>query len=305
MNNKKLIFPAGKIEESLIKRVNSELSQYLKKNKNLGAFERHKPHLLIPSIYDLSMNQSIISSVKKFLNDEVFLWYSVLFVKTKLSEGFIPWHYDDYFWSIKGTNGCTAWIALSDVKNDMGPMEFTLDKTENSKHFVDNDPNNILSRGNVSDYSPNKKTRKYIATLNKGEFSLHSNNIWHRSGPNKSKKDRLAIAFRFITQDAKPNSFKLLKRGVVGKNFNQKYFFLEQKPKNILLPLKSNQHRKSVLLSILISIFGDNKRNISLKILDALKVILSRKGLNYFYSVFNLILRKKTSNNIASNINDG
>ncbi len=303
--NEKLFFPAGKIQNSLLSIVNEELQEYLKLCKNLGAIERHKPHLLIPSVYELSESKDILSSVEKFLDDNVLLWYSVLFVKPKTSEGYIPWHYDDYFWSINGTNGCTVWIALNDIDKSMGPMEFTLDDTKNSKHFVENNPNNILSRGNASNYSPSLSTKKYIATLNKGEFSIHSNDIWHRSGPNLSSKDRLAIALRYITRDAKPNSFKLLKRGVVSKELNTKYFFTEQKPKRVLSPLKCNQHIYSVLFSVLISLFGDDKRKLRTQIYDCLKVVFSRKGLECCLSLFNFFKRKKSLSNLTSKINNG
>lgn len=278
--NKKLIYPAGKIKKSTILNVYEEIKYFIKLNKNFGPFERHKPHLLLPSVYDLSKNEIILKNVKSFLGKDFFLWYSVFFLKSKSSEQYIPWHYDDYFWSILGQNGCTVWVAIDDVDEEMGPMEFCFDPIGDFTHQVETNSNNILSRGNTSNFNPKKETEVLKVCLKQGEFSIHSNKVWHRSGTNKSNKDRIAIAFRYITIDAYPTRLKFIKRGAIGTNFNKKYFSDDQRPNKIYKPLRKRSHLYSIFISLIITAFGDDKRNLFLQIRDLLSFIFSMKCIN-------------------------
>lgn len=301
-SNEKLIFPGGKIQRNIIQNVHDEIKAFTLLNKNLGPFERHKPHLLIPSIYDLSKDKIIIDSVKEFLGRNAFMWYSVFFMKSKSSEDYIPWHYDDYFWSITGENGCTVWLAIDDVTEEMGPMEFCLDPISNFSHQTETNVNNMLSRGNASDFIPKKSSEIKKVCLKKGEFSIHSNKVWHRSGSNKSNKDRVAVALRFITTDAFPTKMKYIRRGAVGDNFNKKYFYSEKRPIKLSRPLKKANHIYSVFISLFISAFGDDKRNLITQVNDLIKFIFSKKGFKILLGGFMSLLK---NNNIAKKINDG
>ena len=299
--NNKLIFPAGKISSKTLKVIERELKEYVQINKRLGPFERHKPHLLIPSIYNLSSNQEVLNKVRAYLKKDFFMWYSVFFMKSQSSEDYIPWHYDDYFWSITGNNGCTLWLAISDVTEDMGPMEFCLDPIGDFTHQTETNENNMLSRGNVSNFSPSKNSIIEKVYLNKGEFSIHSNKVWHRSGANKSQKDRVAIALRFITNDAHPTRLSFIKRGAVGRNFEKKFFYLEKKPSKVSKPLKTISHLNSIIIALFISAFGDKKRSLLRQITDTIRFIFSYKGLKLLLGIF-ISNNKK---NGVSKINDG
>lgn len=300
--HKKLIFPGGKIQENIIKSVYDEIKLFVSLNENLGPFERHKPHLLIPSIYDLSINKEILKRVHHFLGKDAFLWYSVFFLKSKCSEEYIPWHYDDYFWSITGENGCTVWLAIDDVTDEMGPMEFCFDPISSFTHQTETNVNNMLSRGNTSDFAPKKDSDIKKVCLKKGEFSIHSNKVWHRSGANKSNKDRVAVALRYITIDAFPTKLKYIRRGAVGDNFNKKFFYSEKRPIKLSKPLKKANHIYSIFISLFISAFGDDKRNLITQFNDLMKFTFSKKGLLILFGGLKSFLK---NNNISKKINDG
>jgi hypothetical protein len=275
IKNNFLHAPAGKISEQSLKNIRDDLNNYLKFKNSLTPEGRHKIHLLIPSIYDLSTDKEIIKNVESFTGSQSVLWYSVLFHKKKQSKLYIPWHYDDYFWNIEG-EGCTVWVAVNDVDLDMGPMEFAFEKNvKEITHRVNNDPNNILSRGNIASYEPSFDTQIEKVPLNSGEYSIHSNKVMHRSGINTSEKDRLAFALRYISINSKSRSFRFLKRGAV-TNYDIKKndcFYIEKKPKKILKPFRSPDHLRSVFFSILVTFFGDTKRKLPIKIFDFLKFI--------------------------------
>ena len=277
IKNNFLFSPAGKIETKELNQINNDIDDFIKLTKNIGPFDRHKIHLLVPSIYELANNKNILDNVENFMNTKCLMWYSVFFNKEKKTNLHIPWHYDDYFWNLKG-KGCTVWVALNDITSEMGPMEFAFDENiKNLKHDVNQDPNNILVRGNTSNYSPGKNIKTEIVTLNAGEYSIHSNSVMHRSGINNTNVDRRAFALRYIETEAKPLSFKFLKRGVVSKYNLSSYFFLEKKPNKIYKSLSTKEHFLSVIQSSIITFFGDQKRSVSKKIIDMFKFIFSKK----------------------------
>lgn len=285
IKNKFLFSPAGKIEKKELSQINNDIDNFIKLTNSIGPFDRHKIHLLIPSIYELANNKNILNNVENFVNAKCLMWYSVLFNKEKKTNLHIPWHYDDYFWSLKG-RGCTVWVALNNITREMGPMEFAFDENiKNLKHDVNQDPNNILVRGNTSDYSPGANIQTEIVTLDAGEYSIHSNNVMHRSGVNKTAIDRRAFALRYIEIEAKPISFKFFKRGVVSKYELPSQFFLEKKPNKIYKSLTNKEHFFSVIKSSIITFFGDQKRTISKKFIDFIKFIFSKK----IFKIFKII----------------
>lgn len=285
-NSNLLKFPAGKLEKDVINKIRDEIDKFSKLNDINNPFARHKPHLNIPSIYEISTNKQIINNVNSFVGTECVLWYSVLFNKEKNTKNYIPWHYDDYFWNLKG-RGCTVWIAVEDVKLNMGPMEFAIDyDIENLHHGINSDPNNILLRGNIANYEPKKNIEVVKVPLMKGEYSIHSNKVMHRSGVNDSSKDRMAFALRYISYEAIPESFAFIKRGAVSKKNLKNIFFLEEKPKKITKILRNKHHIISIATSLILTFFGDRKRNIFKKIFDLFKFIFSKK-------IFYILFKKK------------
>jgi len=278
MHNSELLkFPAGKIEDEKINLIKNEIYLFSKMNDINKPLARHKPHLLLPSIYDISLDKEINEKVEIFCGVECMLWYSVLFNKKRNTQNYIPWHYDDYFWNLKG-KGCTVWIAVEDVQLDMGPMEFAIDHNlDNFKHVISNDNNNILLRGNYANYQPAKNIEIVKVILKKGEYSIHSNKVMHRSGINLSTKDRMAFALRFISINSYPESFRYLKRGVVSKYKLSKYYFSEKKPKKVSKIFSNKFYIISILSSFLLTFFGDKKRNAIEKFIEFLKFIFSRK----------------------------
>lgn len=285
IKNNFLFSPAGKIEKKELNQINNDIDNFIELTNNIGPFDRHKIHLLIPSIYELANNKNILDNVENFVNAKCLMWYSVLFNKEKKTNLHIPWHYDDYFWNLKG-KGCTVWVALNNITREMGPMEFAFDENiKNLKHDVNQDPNNILVRGNTSDYSPGANIQTETVTLDAGEYSIHSNNVMHRSGVNKTAVDRRAFALRYIEIEAKPLSFKFFKRGVVSEYKLPSQFFLEKKPNKIYKSLSNKEHFFSVIQSSIITFFGDQKRSISKKFIDFLKFIFSKK----IFKIFKII----------------
>ncbi|MBV8060709.1 MAG: phytanoyl-CoA dioxygenase family protein [Alphaproteobacteria bacterium] len=266
-------FPAGQVGADARYQAETEVRDYLARVPSLDSLARHKPHLLLPSLYRLSQSEEILKGVRDFLGtDAFFLWYSVLFVKQKQTEGYIPWHYDDYFWGLQAENGCTAWVALNDVTIENGAMEFANEEPDAASMFVQYQQQNMLVRGNNSTFEPAPDEEIKIIALKAGEYSVHSNKAWHRSGPNRSAQDRLAVAFRFVTADAQPETFRWIKRGGVPRAGRAlpPAFYAEQCPPRALLPGQSWQQKKSMLIAAFLTCFGDTHRTFWQKLGDFL-----------------------------------
>ena len=288
----------GNIESFQIDNCLEEIN-YLLKQQKLSAVTRHKPHLLLPAAYKLGNSYTILKGVEKFLGTDHFVgWYSVLFIKKANTPGYIPWHYDDFFWGYEGNPiGCTAWVALGDVNIDNGAMEFVTNREASyQKHFVSRDSNNLLVRGNNSNFEPAIDDKTCYVELPKGGFSIHSNKAWHRSGPNQKSQDRLAIAFRYIDEKALPAKFKFLKRGIfyARPDINLIQFKKEIAPSKVLLPKNSKQHIYSVRLAALNTFFGDSHRSLGKQILDLIFSIRNK----YLLATAKEVLGYKRSNDI-------
>ena len=288
----KLVLPAGTADQIMVNQALQDVKKYVTKHPNMSAFTRHKPHLLMPSIYDLVFDQSIQNAVGEFIGEPFFMWFSVLFLKMKNSKGFVPWHYDEYFWATKSTKGCTVWVALDDVEKDMGPMIFCDQPISDFVHGVEMSRNNILARGNFSTFTPPKDANIYDACLKKGQFSIHATDIWHSSRPNQSNKDRYGIAFRFISRDAEPKKFRFLKRGAVGELSGSKYYYSEARPASGIVLSTSWQHWRSIRLAFLLQVFGDDKRSIRTQITNLLSFIFSKKGYDFLISLGRFATRR-------------
>ena len=305
-------FPAGKVDGNVLKSARDEVAQFVEKNSPLGSLERHKPHLLLPAVYDLGHSPAILDAVRAFLGtDDFFQWYSVLFVKEKNTAGYIPWHYDDYFWGFDATDGCTAWVALEDVTVENGAMEFAPGTPDAARLYVQFEGNNLLVRGNNSTFEPKPNDEIKHIILKGGEFSIHSNKAWHRSGPNNSPKHRLAVAFRFITTDAVPKNFKMLKRGGVPREGRviPNAFYVELRPARECPVGQSWQHKKSILISTFLTSFGDANRSLFQQVKDFFAMMMTARFFILFGSIASAIFgkdKKRTSKPSAFNkINDG
>jgi ectoine hydroxylase-related dioxygenase (phytanoyl-CoA dioxygenase family) len=101
-------------------------------------------------------------------------------------------------------NEITAWLALSEVNVESGCMRF-LPGSHHQKllpHRDTFDANNLLSRGQEVAAQVDEKEAVDVV-LRPGQLSLHHGRIFHASGPNRSERERIGLAFRFLTPAVK------------------------------------------------------------------------------------------------------
>lgn len=121
----------------------------------------------------------------------------------------IGWHQDRHYWKSweEGSELFTAWVALTDVRADCGPMVFVRGShqwgyvPDLSDFFGKEDQvalrNHIQSMGHPD-------WEECAAILPPGGVSFHHNLTYHGSGPNLSGQPRRSFAIHMRTEKSRP-----------------------------------------------------------------------------------------------------
>jgi ectoine hydroxylase-related dioxygenase (phytanoyl-CoA dioxygenase family) len=170
-------------------------------SRAVQAFLRHKP---------LGELVAAVTGARR-----VQVWWVQLLYKppTPPAQGFtntaVGWHQDLQYWSKWEDESelITAWVALSDVTADSGPMRFARGSHRwgflNQGDFFGQDNQSLRSRirpplGEAWDEVP--------ALLPAGGVSLHPKLTFHASDPNVSAAPRRSFAIHLCLNDARPKS---------------------------------------------------------------------------------------------------
>jgi chlorinating enzyme len=250
----------------------------------MDAVNRHKPHMYLKWANDLGRHPQIIKTIQPLIGPDILLWYSVIFVKPARSTSEVPWHQDSTYWALEKDEGVTVWVALSDVNQSNGCVEYIPGSHQwnNLKHSIDNSENNMLARGQkITGFNPSE-TQKMI--LRPGQASLHHPSVLHASKANLSDQPRLGIAFRYIPASNFPRTLTWMKRSatLVCGNDHLRKFTPDPQPTRDYDPVGLKAHRKSVRIAAIHTLFGDTSRTSWKKILDLAPILLTKKTLRYF-----------------------
>jgi len=119
----------------------------------------------------------------------------------------IGFHQDRSYWKVweEGSELFTAWVALSDVQEDCGPMRFVRgshrwglsDRSDFFEQNVDGQRHNFNLPGGAD-------WVEVPAILQPGAASFHHNLTLHGSGPNQSGRPRRSFAIHLRTENARP-----------------------------------------------------------------------------------------------------
>lgn len=161
---------------------------------------RHNMHLLCGWLDELIRTDAILDVIESLLGENIILYTSRMFIKEANTEGFAAWHQDSSYFGLRPHDHVTAWVALSDVTLESGPLEFAkgshirgqlAQKSKIAKGSV-----NTAGQAIVEWFD---KSQTEIGVLSPGQFSLHHTCCVHQSGPNRSSEPRIGIALSFIS----------------------------------------------------------------------------------------------------------
>jgi ectoine hydroxylase-related dioxygenase (phytanoyl-CoA dioxygenase family) len=119
----------------------------------------------------------------------------------------VGWHQDRHYWQIweEGSELFTAWIALSDVREECGPMRFVRGSHRwgfrNQGDFYAQD---LVAQQHGLDIPEGETWEEVTAILPPGGASFHHCLTFHGSGPNLSNVPRRSFAVHLRTQNSRP-----------------------------------------------------------------------------------------------------
>jgi hypothetical protein len=138
-------------------------------------------------------------------------WWVQLLVKPPSqgheSKTHVGWHQDRHYWGSweDGSELFTAWIALSDVTEDSGPMRFIRGSHRwgyrRQGDFFEQD---IEGQREALEVPEGERWEEVSAILPPGGVSFHHCLTFHGSGPNHSNGLRRSFAVHLRTQNSRP-----------------------------------------------------------------------------------------------------
>ena len=166
-----------------------------------------KPHLCNKTIWNLITNKNFGDCLAVATKaKQIQVWHSqvVWKPKSKKDSGNAGWHRDSQYWPFWNRKGLyTAWIALSNVSLNSGPVRFISKSNHwddlNGLDFFDK---NLLAQDIILK-EKHKKVEVVSGILNMGEISIHSSLTYHSSEGNKERNPRVGMVVHFCTENAK------------------------------------------------------------------------------------------------------
>ncbi len=144
--------------------------------------------------------------------ERVQVWWVQLLVKPSLPAGTVAatnvgWHQDRYYWNVweEGSELFTAWIALSNVREECGAMRFVRGSHRwgllPANDFFAQD---IAGQKQSIPLPPGAEWNETPAILSPGGVSFHDDYTLHASGPNLSGAPRRSLAVHLRTERSRP-----------------------------------------------------------------------------------------------------
>ena len=105
-----------------------ELEAVEHKSGQHGAVSLAHGHARYPWLHRLVTCPAILDAVEDLIGGDILVWSLSVFTKEPNCDVYIGWHQDSVYWGLKDDTGplevVTAWVALSAVGPDAGPMQF-------------------------------------------------------------------------------------------------------------------------------------------------------------------------------------
>lgn len=192
----------------------------------VAPFSAHRPEHLTQPLVKIDNAQRADRTILAFLSDprlgewaarvsgarqRVQVWSTQLLVKrpqadAAVTAGGIGWHRDQTYWQMwePGSVLFTAWIAVSDVRAECGPMCMV----PGSQRWPDAAGGNFFSDDleavkNGFPLPPDATWRETPMVLAPGAVSFHHQRTIHGSHPNRSTVERRSFAVHLCTENAR------------------------------------------------------------------------------------------------------
>ena len=165
-----------------------------------------KPHLCSSALFDLITEKGFGKELARVTGARmVQAWHTQAVWKPSGGgqEGNAGWHRDIQYWPFWKPEGVfTAWIALTDVSPDSGPVRYIV----GSNHWAPIEGLDFFDKGISNQEAILKDTYKDYsvvqAEIDEGAVSVHTSRSYHSSVANISGRPRVGMVVHFCTDKA-------------------------------------------------------------------------------------------------------
>jgi len=197
-----------KISDILVKNYKAP---YVHLTKDFKLNTAHHLDKIFPKsrVMSISKNKKIKTFLEKKFETKMLMNNFEIFAKPNKTGKKVPFHQDNFYWNIKNEKAANIWIALNKVDKNNGGLIYykgshQLGLKAHSLSKVPGTSQEIkaitLKKINLKQVQPK---------LNPGDCIVHHCNTIHGSKANKSNRDRLCIALRFVSKNAKIDKKKM------------------------------------------------------------------------------------------------
>lgn len=185
-----------------------------------------KPHLCNKTVWGFITDERFTRLLSEATSSKkIQIWHTQLVWKptSKSSSGNAGWHRDAQYWPFWSKKGLyTAWIALSNVTENSGPVQYIVE----SNKWASIDGLDFFSKDLSSQHNIITKTHKdYKITkgiLSEGQVAIHSSLTYHSSTANKNIEPRIGLVVHFCTDQARKIKLKNENKNYLDYLQNQK-----------------------------------------------------------------------------------
>lgn len=172
-----------------------------------------KPQIANRAIMALIQDSSLGALAAEVTGAEwIQVWWVQLLYKPPVAIGAansvnVGWHQDRNYWGAweEGSELFTAWVALSEVGDDAGPMKFVSGSHQwgllQGSDFFGQD---LEAQKHGMVVPDGAEWNEVVATMPKGGVSFHHCLALHGSGPNSSAEPRRSFAIHMRTDQSRP-----------------------------------------------------------------------------------------------------
>ena len=166
-------------------------------------------HMSVPELYDDFFNSMLtrpatIELISACLAQPVEPIASEVFYKPAHVGSAAPYHQDNAYLHLEPAEGAVTWIALDDVTIENGAVHFARGSHRTGDHPHDETGVSLFSKGLPSTFDVSQHD-EVPAVMKRGDASIHHILCAHRSGANRTDRNRRGYVINYKSSRAKPN----------------------------------------------------------------------------------------------------
>ena len=153
----------------------------------LEPWQYRKVHVREPWAAELVRIPQVLDAVEDLIGPDILIFNATFFIKEPGTGQVTAWHQDATYFGMQPYDHVTAWIALSDVSEAAGCMDFVAGSSAFGQLF--HAPQTVagsVNHGSQAIAEPFDDGAAVSAPLKPGQFSFHHTLVVHSSPPNRS-----------------------------------------------------------------------------------------------------------------------